>query len=345
MTFAARTARRILCGLGCLCLAAGLVACGHDGNSDGSSEKKTEAREHSGGTGNRGTWLLHAPIPVEQGIGLFAFLGGDYDGDGNRDLFAIKTKDTGTHSTEVHVLNGQHSFQDFLLQTGTPLELSSNVYSFALGDWNQDGCPDLYAIKLAGTPSGHAELHILDGKSKYQQFLLHTPLPVEAAYGTFAFATGDYNGDGMPDLYAVKTRDTDSKQTEMHIMDGKTNCQSFLLQAPTALELSYGNFAFAMSDFNEDGAPDLYAIKTQGTGTKSTEIHVLDGQSKFQRFLLHTGTRLEEARGNFSFDVGSYQKDKANDIYAIKVWNTDSGKSEVHILGGIGGIADYDETI
>ena len=129
------------------------------------------------------------------------------------------------------------------------------------------------------------------------------------------------------------------------MLDGASGYQSFLLQVPTALEPSYGSFSFALADFNSDGTPDLYAIKTQGTGTHSTEIHVLDGRGGFQRFLLHTGTLLEEARGSFAFDVGSYQHDGANDIYAIKVWGTDSGKSEIHILSGIGSIADYDETI
>lgn len=51
----------------------------------------------------------------------WSFFAADYDGDGIADLWIIKRANTGTHSTEVHILKGP-DFQTFIQHCGTPLE-------------------------------------------------------------------------------------------------------------------------------------------------------------------------------------------------------------------------------
>lgn len=58
--------------------------------------------------------------PVAVGTN-WTFFAADYDGDGIPDLWVIKQANTGTHSTEVHVLKGP-TFQEWILHCGTPLE-------------------------------------------------------------------------------------------------------------------------------------------------------------------------------------------------------------------------------
>jgi hypothetical protein len=58
------------------------------------------------------------PIAVNTNWTMFA---ADYDGDGIPDLWIIKHNNTGTHSTEVHILKGPQ-FQVWLQHCGTPLE-------------------------------------------------------------------------------------------------------------------------------------------------------------------------------------------------------------------------------
>jgi serine protease len=64
----------------------------------------------------------------------WVFLVGDYDEDGHPDLWAINRANTGSGTTEVHVLNGTN-FQAFLVQTATALQQtgSDNSWTFALG--------------------------------------------------------------------------------------------------------------------------------------------------------------------------------------------------------------------
>src|SRR3954447_26765733 len=54
-------------------------------------------------------------------------------------------------------------FGSFLLNTPTPIPASNApTFVWAVGDYNRDGKPDLFAIKVKKTASGMAEVHVLD---------------------------------------------------------------------------------------------------------------------------------------------------------------------------------------
>jgi hypothetical protein len=76
-------------------------------------------------------------------------------------LVAIKKSNTGTNSTEVHILSGESNYKNFTLQTGTALHPTDNTFDFAMTDWNGDGKPDLVAIKKSNTGTNSTEIHIL----------------------------------------------------------------------------------------------------------------------------------------------------------------------------------------
>ncbi len=277
-------------------------------------------------------WILHTATKLEEAGEYFDFCLGDYNGDGILDLYAIKKSATGSKSTELHVLDGKSNFQEFLLHAGTKLEEAEERFDFCLGDYNGDGTLDLYAIKKSATGSKSTELHVLDGKSNFQEFLLHAGTKLEEAGECFDFCLGDYNGDGTLDLYGIKKKSTGSNSTEVHVLDGKSNFQEFLLHAGTKLEEAGECFDFCLGDYNGDGTLDLYGIKKKSTGSNSTEVHVLDGKSNFQQFLLHTATELEEAGERFDFCLGDYNGDRTLDLYAIKKSSTGSRTTEVHTL-------------
>jgi hypothetical protein len=276
---------------------------------------------------------------------------GDYNRDGKPDLFAIKVKKTGSGMAEVHILDGASNYQSFLLHASIPITATDAPnFMWSVGDYNRDGKPDLFAIKVKKTVSGMAEVHVLDGASNYQSFLLRTPTAITGADApNFAWAVGGYNRDGRPDLYAIKVNKTGSGMTEVHVLDAASNYQSFLLHTPTAIPVADApNFAWAVSDYNRDGRPDLFAIKVNKTGSGMAEVHVLDSASNYQSFLLHAPTAITAAPAkgiaitaptkadapNFAWAVGDYNRDGKLDLFAIKVNKTGSGMAEVHILSG-----------
>lgn len=200
----------------------------------------------------------------------------------------------------------------FLLQTGTALHQTDDTFEFALA-----GNGDLFAFKKSNTGTGSTEVHVLSAASTYQQFILQT--------GTALHQTGsDFQLLLAPnrDLFAIKKRGTGTNSTEVHVLSAASGYQQFVLQTGTALHETDATFEFALASNR-----DLVAIKKSNTGTRSTEVHVLSAASGYRQFVLQTGTVLHETGSNFTFDVTA-----ARDLFAIKKSATGTGSTEVHIV-------------
>lgn len=243
--------------------------------------------------------------PLHQTDETFAFAMGP-----NGDLFAIKKSNTGTKSTEIHVLSAASGYQRFGLETGTALHETDASFDFAVA-----GNGDLFAIKKWGTGSGKTEVHVLTAASNYQKFGLQTGTALHVTDNNFAFGIGPNR-----DLYAIKRAGVSS--TEVHILNGANNYQSFNLQTGTVLHKTDQSYSFLVAPNG-----DVLAIKRSRTGTGKTEVHTLPRRNNFQAFGLETGTALHEVGPNFAFALGPNR-----DIYAIKKTGTGTGKTEIHIL-------------
>ncbi len=253
----------------------------------------------SGGTFTGATWRIYKSPPIGFGFGQFllrtgtpiaqadaatnyVFAVGDYNRDGIPDLYYLKRSNTGTNNLEVHILNGADNYQSFLLQKGTPIAQADAAtnYVFAVGDYNRDGIPDLYCFKHSNTGTNSLEVHILNGADTYRSFLLETGTPIAQtdAATNYVFAVGDYNRDGIPDLYCLKHSNTGTNSLEVHILNGADNYRSFLLQTGTVFDLPdvAANLAFAVGDYNRDGISDVYSLKRTNTGTNSLEVYILN---------------------------------------------------------------------
>ncbi len=69
------------------------------------------------------------------------------------------------------------------------------------------------------------------------------------------------------------------------------------------------------------GKPDIFCIKKNNTVSKTTEIHILNGDDNYQSYLLETHTVLYETDDNWDFVVDNYNINKRSNIYCIKKKN------------------------
>lgn len=166
-------------------------------------------------TNNEMVWKIHTELPVEETYSNWQFRVADYNKDGTEDLYCIR-KDSGEH-TNLHILNGTGNYQTFLNHIVLPIEATGDNWDFELGDYNGDGTPDLYCIRKDG--GANTNLHILDGSTNFQTFLNHIILPIEATDENWDFKVGDYNKDGISDLYCLKKNA--GNHTNLHILSGK----------------------------------------------------------------------------------------------------------------------------
>ncbi|AFZ20607.1 DUF4347 domain-containing protein [Allocoleopsis franciscana] len=262
------------------------------------------------------------------------FVTRDYNRDNATDVVAIKKSGTGTAKTEVHIMNRASNYKSWLLQTGTVLHETDAKWDFVAGDCNRDAATDILSIKKSSTGSSKTEVHIMDAATNYQTWVVQTATVLHETDNAWDFVAGDYNRDGVTDLIGIKKSETGSKSTEIHIMNGATNYKTWLKQTGTALEQTGDNFDFQAGDYNRDGVLDLFCIKKSETGSKSTEVHVLNGASNFQSFILQTKTVLEETKTGWDFLMDDYTSSNPIGIISLKESNTGTNTTEAHIFNG-----------
>ena len=178
------------------------------------------------------TFILHTDTALETAPDNFAFALAP-----NRDLFIIKKRNTGTNTTEVHVLSATSGYKEFSLHTGTALEVAPDDFAFALAP-NRD----LFIVKKRNTDTKTTEIRVLSAASGYKEFSLDTDTALEVAPDNFDFALAS-----NLDLFAIKKRNTGTNTTEVHVLSAASKYKQFSLQTGTALEVAPDDFDFALA--------------------------------------------------------------------------------------------------
>ncbi|KAG0588001.1 hypothetical protein KC19_2G207800 [Ceratodon purpureus] len=159
----------------------------------------------------------------------------------------------------------------------------------------------------------------------YQRRVLATGTvfdPEENGVWTFA----DINGDGSQDLVYIKTRNTGpGRRVEVHAAKSyESRFQEYFFGQITVFGVE-NNGTWLMQDYTGDGKADLVYIKTRNTGTNMVEVHVADAASRYQSYVLQTGTCFN------CEDNGAWTMSSKGDLVFIKTRNTGSGKIEYHV--------------
>lgn len=229
----------------------------------------------------------------------------------NGDLMLIKNRE-GT--MEVHILTAASSYQDFGLQTGTPLQLHNTTeWHFQVLSNN-----DLMCIKIKAPKS---KFQILTADSSYQTFGLQSKIELGAEDGHswhFQLASGD-------DLMCIKdTCEPDSK-VEIHTLTANSNYEEFSVHTKTALDADLDDHM----RYEALSTGDLICIKKSGCDSEMTEVHILNGGDSYQSWSLHTASGLGMDLTN-AWQFGAMSN---GDLMCINHNGpTGSNMTEVHIL-------------
>ena len=130
--------------------------------------------------------------------------------------------------------------------------------------------------------------YIASFPSYIQRSAIVLPIELPAKVPTFKLQTGTalhQTGDNaefevLPngDVVTILKSGTGSNSTEIHILDSSTNYQTFKLQTGTALHRTGDNAEFEVLPNG-----DIVTILKSGTGSNSTEIHILDSSINYQQ--------------------------------------------------------------
>ncbi|KAA8648553.1 hypothetical protein EYZ11_001118 [Aspergillus tanneri] len=219
-------------------------------------------------------------------------------------------------------------YQTRILETGTTFN-SPDPY----GPWQMipSSPPSLAYIKTTNTGTGRVEVHIASGSSRYQSRTLEVGTTfVSEDNGTWQLIDAD--GDGVPDLVYIKTRNTGTGRVEVHIASGASNYQTRILEVGTTF-YPEDDGVWQMGHFNGDGKLDLIYIKTRNTGTGRVEVHVASGASNYQNRVQEVGTTFYPEDDGV-WQMRDFNRDGRLDLVYIKTRNTGTGKVEVHVASG-----------
>ena len=139
-------------------------------NNSGSGTVEVHALSEAS---NYATWIVHTASAFGPVTATGTrFLIGDSAGSG--DLIGVFHSATGSGRTEVHALSRNSGYRTFTVHTATPLGYTDdNQIAYILGDRDNDGRPDLYAVDMNNTGSGQTEVHVLSGSSNFSTWIDH----------------------------------------------------------------------------------------------------------------------------------------------------------------------------
>lgn len=265
------------------------------------------------GTG-KGTFTT-GPTTAATGVQTFAYMiTGDFNGDGKTDL-AILNSGAGYSTSYVSVMlnNGDGSFAaPQTIPAYTQGAVGGDVVpgSMVAADFNGDGKMDL---ALVGGLVSSDEVTILlgngDGTFK--------PMGMGVGFGSSfnELATGDFNGDGIPDLVVANY----FSPSDAYVLLGKGDGTFTALPTPTPVD-SFSH-AIVVGDFNGDGKTDLAFGYNGGVG-----VYLGNGDGTFKQV---TGSPFSAA--GLSLVVGDFNHDGKPDLAGIDNYN-----DQIDILIGAG---------
>jgi hypothetical protein len=177
-------------------------------------------------------------------VGINGLTACDLRGDGVQDLAV--TYGFGSGSVKVLLGNGDGTFE-------APVSYGTNGYaqSVAAADFNGDGIPDLAVANDEGPGTGKpgtVSILLGNGDGTFQQ-------RIDFPAGDYpnTVVSGDWNGDGVPDL-AVSNDLGGYAQDTVTILLGQGDGT---FSAPESYDVGQRPGDLAVGDFDGDGSPDL----------------------------------------------------------------------------------------
>lgn len=278
---------------------------------------------HNGATPEK-----HQPEPMLAGVALF-----DYDGDGYLDIYFVNgagmpslVKDGERHKNRLLHNNGNLTFTDVTDKAG--VGGAGYGMGVAVGDYDNDGKPDLYVANINGNQLFHNE-----GNGVFTDVTARAGVAGGLFKGRKMWSVGaawlDYNNDGRLDLFVSNYCQWDPETEQPCLVNNqRVSCNPRYYGAlPHTLYRNNGGGTFtdvseetglavhvgrgmgvAVADYDGDGYPDLFVANDD---SPNQLFHNLGGK-RFEEVAMEAGVALAEG-GNVISGMGVDFRDVAND--------------------------------
>ena len=291
-------------------------------------------------------------LPETLGPGC-AFL--DYDNDGWQDILLVNGMDWPGHKRERSTMrlyrnNRNGTFTDVTRAAGLDIEIYG--LGVAVGDFNNDGFPDLYITCL-----GQSRLFQNTGRGTFVDVTASSGLGGHQGFSTSALWF-DYNRDGHLDLFVCNYVKWSPEHDVYCTMDGKqksfctpeayrgSTCWLFrnlgngkfedVTAASGIFDTSSKSLGVAMLDYDLDGWPDLFVAND----TQPNKLYRNKRDGTFEDVAVAAGVAFSEdgkARAGMGVDAADYDN---SGIQSLVVTNFDNEMLGLYRRAKGGGYVD-----
>jgi len=218
-------------------------------------------------------------------------------------------------------------FQNQIIETYEDnITININMYNgggVALGDFNNDGLPDIYFV----CSNGKNRLYQNEGKMKFRDIAEAAGVASVEGFETAATAA-DLNGDGWLDLYVCRAgvEKNDLRRNRLYINNGPSASGTITF---TERAKEYGLDDMSAStganffDYDNDGDLDLYLLNYPTEGVYTNKVEAKLGADDKYHPLLHPRSPLDTDRF-YRNDGNNHFTDVSQ---AAGIWNLGYGLS------------------
>jgi hypothetical protein len=273
------------------------------------------------------TRILAGDIAIDTGY-FWGCAWGDYDQDGNVDLFVCSSVNSGSVTNRLYHNNGNGTFTR--ITTGTPVNERGDSDAAVWGDFDNDGDLDLF-VSNYGSP-GSDFFYRNEGGGTFTK-VTQGAWVTDSGAGVGA-AWADYDNDGYLDLYVVNSK----YQDDFLYHNNRDGTMTRIITGPVPSS-GGGAMECAWADCDGDGDLDLF-IANSGPGQPQKDVQFRnDGSGVFTRIL--TGPQVTEAGLSLGVAWGDYDNDGDLDLFVTqlgaesnRLYRNDGSNGFVRITAG-----------
>lgn len=231
---------------------------------------------------------------------------GDYDRDGDSDLFSPYRSQNGSDTGELWRNNDDATLTDVTAGAGLDTSGTAVRTSCAWGDYDDDGDLDLYVVYTS--VGGVNRLYRNNGNGTFSNVAASAGVGGNTSFSKYDAAWSDYDVDGDLDLYLVYATASTTNQLFRNNNNGTFTDVAVSAKVNTAGQIGRALWA----DYDNDGRADLYVLKRSG---QQDILFHNDGNGTFSNVNQPAG--IVESTNCFDAAWADFNGDRLSDLLCV----------------------------